>query len=138
MFKKFKFVVVGLVLLFSSQALACGMGEVTDAGYENTSLVHAHKHWSQGEQTKIPFVFVDVRTPKEYKQGHIPGAINIPVSEIAERLNELPKDKQVYVYCRSGHRAGKASTILAKAGFHVENIPESMNGWTAAGYPVEK
>ena len=136
--KKMKLLLVALMLLGSSSVYACGIGEMTHEGYENASLAHAYKHWKQGEHTQIPFVFVDVRTPQEFKAGHIPGAINIPVSDIAERLNELPKDKQVYVYCHSGVRAAKASTVLAKAGFHVENIPESMQGWKAAGYPVEK
>lgn len=138
MLQKTKMIAVVFALFFSSQAMACGMGEVTDAGYENASIAHAYKHWKQGKHTKIPFVFVDVRTPAEYKQGHIPGAINIPISDIKIRMQEIPNDKQVYVYCRSGHRAGKASVILAKHGFNVENIPESMNGWQAAGYPVEK
>jgi len=136
--KQLQIIIAAAMLTFSGQAIACGMGEVTDAGYENASLAHAYKHWSQGKHTKIPFVFVDVRTPEEFKAGHVPGAVNIPVSEIGDRLNEVPKDKQVYVYCHSGKRAAKASTVLAKAGFNVENIPESMQGWKAAGYPIAK
>lgn len=136
--KKQMLIIIAMLLMFSTQSMACGMGEVTAEGYENTSITHAYQHWSQGKHTQIPFVFVDVRTPKEYKAGHIPGAINIPVSDIAMRMNELPKNKQLYVYCHSGVRAAKASALLAKAGFHVENMPESMEGWKAAGYPVEK
>ncbi len=136
--KKQMLAVLVAVLVSSTQSMACGMGEVTPEGYENASITHAYQHWSQGKNTQIPFVFVDVRTPKEYKAGHIPGAINIPVSDIAMRMNELPKNKQLYVYCRSGVRAAKASALLAKAGFHVENLPDSMNGWKSAGYPIEK
>lgn len=136
--KKMKLLLIGLMLLGSSSVYACGMGEVTDAGYENASIAHAYKHWKQGKHTQIPFVFIDVRTPQEFKAGHIPGAVNMPVSSIAEHLNEISKDKQIYVYCHSGKRAARASTVLAKAGFSVENIPESMLGWEAAGYPIEK
>ncbi|MDQ6976970.1 MAG: rhodanese-like domain-containing protein [Ghiorsea sp.] len=136
--KKMKLLLIGLMLLGSSSVYACGMGEVTVAGYENASIAHAYKHWKQGKHTKIPFVFIDVRTPQEFKAGHIPGAVNMPVSSITEHLNEIPKDKQIYVYCHSGKRAARASTVLAKAGFSVENIPESMVGWEAAGYPIEK
>jgi hydroxyacylglutathione hydrolase len=136
--KKQMLVVLAVLTLFSVQSIACGVGEITPQGYENAPLTHAYNHWKQGENSPIPFAFVDVRTPKEYKAGHIPGAINIPVSDIAMRMNELPKNKQLYVYCHSGVRAAKASAVLAKAGFHVENIPESMQGWKAAGYPVEK
>jgi len=136
--KKQMLAVLAVLLMFSTQSSACGMGEVTAEGYENVSVAHAYQHWSQGEHTPIPFVFVDVRTPKEYKAGHIPGAINMHVSDVAMRMGELPKNKQLYVYCHSGVRAAKASALLAKAGFHVENMPESMEGWKAAGYPVEK
>ncbi len=138
MLKKIQMLVLGLMLMATTSVYACGVGEMTPEGYENAPITHAYNHWKQGKNTKIPFVFVDVRTPEEYKAGHIPGAVNIPVSEIKGRMNEVPKDKQVYVYCHSGKRAAKASAILAKAGFSVENIPESMQGWKAAGYPVEK
>ena len=138
MLKKIQMLVLGLMLMATTSVYACGVGEMTPEGYENAPITHAYNHWKQGKNSPIPFVFVDVRTPEEYKSGHIPGAVNIPVSEIKERMNEVPKDKQVYVYCHSGKRAAKASAILAKAGFSVENIPESMQGWKAAGYPVEK
>ncbi len=127
-----------LMLSVATQAHACGMGEMTDAGYENASVAHAYQHWKQGAKSPIPFVFVDVRTKQEFDAGHVPGALHIPVSEIASRMHEIPKNKRVYVYCEAGVRAAKASAILAKAGFGVENLPESMRGWRKAGYPIEK
>ena len=138
MLKHFHIWVLGLLLMASTSVYACGVGEIMPEGYENAPITHAYNHWKQGKNSPIPFVFVDVRTPEEYKAGHIPGAINIPASEIQGRMNEVPKDKEVYVYCHSGKRAAKASAILAKAGFSVENLPESMQGWKAAGYPIEK
>ncbi|MDX8381874.1 MAG: rhodanese-like domain-containing protein [Ghiorsea sp.] len=126
------------LLLSTTSVYACGIGEVTAEGYENAPLSHAYNHWKQGEKSPIPFVFVDVRTPEEYKLAHIPGAINIPVTEINARMNEIPQGKEVYVYCHSGKRAARAATILAKAGFPVENILQSMVGWQAAGYPTTK
>lgn len=65
--------------------------------------------------------FVDVRTPEEYAGGHVPGAINIPLDEIQNRLDEF-KDmpKPVVAYCRSGARSGMATSILKGAG--VEDV----------------
>lgn len=63
---------------------------------------------------------IDVRSPGEYADGHAPGAKNIPVDEIAARLAEIPRDKPVLVYCRSGMRSGRAAGILKDAGY--ENI----------------
>lgn len=120
-------------------AIACGTGEQTAEGYENATIEHAYKHWQQGENSPIPFMFLDVRTPGEYAKGHIPGAKLIPLRQLRERLNQVPKDKRVYVYCESGGRAAKAAKILVNAGFkNIENVPDSMTGWRKAGYPVEK
>ena len=51
---------------------------------------------------------IDVRQPSEYEEGHIPGAINIPLRELAANVDKIPTDKAVYVYCKSGFRAGVA------------------------------
>lgn len=61
---------------------------------------------------------VDVRSATEYQAGHFPGAVNIPVTEIAGRTAELgDKDGPIVVYCRSGHRSAAAKSLLDKAGF---------------------
>ncbi|MEN2982113.1 MAG: rhodanese-like domain-containing protein [Thermus sp.] len=69
-------------------------------------------------------VVVDVRTPAEFAQGHVPGAINLPVEAIAQWADRLPKDKPVYLYCRSGNRSRQAAEYLKKKGYtnlyHVE------------------
>lgn len=126
-------------LLLSITVSACELSEKTADGYENSSLEHAYQHWKQGKHSAIPFVFLDVRTEGEFADGHVPGAINIPVQVLADRLAEVPKNKRIYVYCRSGKRSTAASKILAQAGFtQVENVKASMNGWSAANYPIEK
>ncbi len=128
-----------LALLGLGQAVACGVGEMSGDGYEVATLSHAYTHWEQGKASPIPFLFVDVRTPAEYAAGHVPGAINIPVDELPKRLNEVPHDRQVYVYCEAGVRAARAGKLLASHGFtNIEVVPASMRGWRKAGYPVRK
>lgn len=82
---------------------------------------------------------LDVRTPEEFAAGHVPGAVNIPHDQVAARLADVPKNKDVVLYCRSGRRAGIAADTLAAAGykrlFHLEG---DMLAWTAQGRPVEK
>jgi hydroxyacylglutathione hydrolase len=118
---------------------ACGIGEQTADGYENASIAHTHEHWLQGDQSRIPFMLLDVRTPEEYAEGHIAGAKLIPVQVLAEHLKDVPKDKQVYVYCHSGGRSARASKLLAANGFsNIENMEGGIVAWKAAGYPVEK
>jgi len=138
MIKKFGLMLMAL-LVIPFAASACGMGEKSTDGYENTDVKHARQHWSQGESSAVPFQFVDVRTAEEFAEGHIEGAVLIPVQELAERLNEVPKDKQVYVYCRSGKRSAQASSMLAKAGFtNIENVTGGINAWKDADFPVVK
>ncbi|GAA0404780.1 rhodanese-like domain-containing protein [Paenibacillus motobuensis] len=68
---------------------------------------------------------VDVREAQEFKQGHIAGAVNIPLSQIERRLNEMPKDKPVYLYCRSGMRSKQAAKLLSRHGY---NQISQLNG----------
>ena len=66
---------------------------------------------------------LDVREEYEYQDGHIKGAINLPLREILEKKDILPKDKDIYVYCRSGHRSADAVNFLKSLGFEkVHNI----------------
>lgn len=84
---------------------------------------------------------IDVRTPEEYDKGHVPGAINIPLSEFSESNAELMAiaEKEIILYCRSGFRAGKAANKLLQMSFEkVKHLDGDMLGWEAAGLPVEK
>lgn len=72
---------------------------------------------------------IDVRTPAEFAAGHVDGALNIPVSVLPVRLNELDSARAVVVYCRSGGRSASAGGILHKAGFsHVHDLGP-MSAW---------
>lgn len=78
---------------------------------------------------------LDVRELSEWQTVHIPGATLIPLGELANRLNELPKDKEIVVVCRSGNRSAQGRDILLNAGFtNVTSMAGGMNQWTAAGY----
>ncbi len=81
-------------------------------------------------------VFVlDVREPDEWAQAHIPGATLIPLGELQARVDELPKDQPVLVYCRSGNRSATGRDILKAAGFgNVTSMAGGINQWIAAGY----
>jgi len=130
---------VAIIMALPLIATACGIGEQTADGYENASVAHLHDHWQQGEKSPIPFMILDVRTPEEYAEGHIAGATLIPIQVLAERMNEVPKDKQVYVHCHSGARSAHAAKMLAAKGYtRIENVTGGIVAWKDAGYPVEK
>jgi rhodanese-related sulfurtransferase len=73
---------------------------------------------------------VDVRSPQEYSSGHIPGALNIPVQQLADRMRELGEtSRPVVVYCASGMRSASARSMLRRAGFqHVHDLG-AMRRW---------
>jgi len=92
-------------------------------------------------QSKHPaHLFVlDVRTPQEYAEGHVPGAVNVPHDQLASRLAEVPKDKDVVLYCKSGRRAGMAADVLAANGYtRLSHLEGDMNAWVEKGRPIAK
>ena len=86
------------------------------------------------------YVVLDVRTPAEYAEGHIPGThFNIDVLEdtyTETALKTLPKDKPVALYCRSGNRSKNAARILAENGYQVVELGTGFRGWAATGKMV--
>jgi phage shock protein E len=82
-----------------------------------------------------------VRTRKEYAAGHIPGAVNIPYDELANRTDELgiTTDDEVIVLCQKGPRAKFAEDLLIDAGYeNVRDLTGHMRAWERAGYPTQK
>lgn len=80
---------------------------------------------------------LDVRQPDEWNAVHIPGATLIPLDQLQARLNEVPKDQEVVVVCRSGNRSQQGRDILKNAGFsQVTSMAGGMNQWSAAGHPT--
>lgn len=80
-------------------------------------------------------VRLDVRTPDEYAEGHIDGAINIDVLNSSfeeDAMAKLPKDKTIALYCRSGNRSKRAAAILADKGYKVVELASGYNGWAEA------
>lgn len=85
-------------------------------------------------------LILDVRTPAEFASGHVPGAVNIPHDQLAARLTEVEsfRSAPVVVYCKSGRRAGMATSVLADAGFSkIHHLTGDMNAWRQQGLPTE-
>ena len=115
--KKLIFVLLAAMLL-----TACGQDKENDqeAVYVNITAAEA----KQIMDTEEDYIILDVRTQEEYDQGHIPGAILIPDTEVESKAEEVLTDKNqlILVYCRSGRRSKLASEILVELGY--TNIKE--------------
>jgi rhodanese-related sulfurtransferase len=88
----------------------------------------------EGEVTVL-----DVRPPEEYRAGHIPGAISIPVGELEARLKELPKNREIVAYCRGPYcvMAVEAVELLRKKGFKAHRMEQGVVDWRARGWRVD-
>jgi glyoxylase-like metal-dependent hydrolase (beta-lactamase superfamily II)/rhodanese-related sulfurtransferase len=88
-------------------------------------------------ESGAPPLVVDVRRPSEFEQGHIDGSLHIPYGELARRLDELPRDRQIATICKAGARSGLAASILQREGFDVVHVARGGVGtWQAEGRPV--
>ena len=83
---------------------------------------------------------LDVRPPEEYASGHVPGAVNVPLKDLAKRLKELPKGQEIVAYCRGPHcvLAFEAVAKLREKGFRARRLEDGFPEWREAGLPVEK
>ena len=85
-----------------------------------------------------PHTLVDVRTPEEFRGGYIPGAININLQELQQRLTRIPKDKPVIVYCRSGNRSASAANLLKQAGYTEIYDLGGIIDWARQSLPITR
>jgi len=108
-----KYLVTSFILVAALGILFLGVSYAKNSEVvQEISVEEAMQAWRKQE-----VVFVDVRTVEEYKQGHVPGAVLLPLAELENRIDEVTKEKKVFIICRSGNRSGKANIILQKNGF---------------------
>lgn len=122
-----------LPLLVLAAALALPAQADEAATIEPQALV---ERLAWGDQA---LVVLDVRTAAEFAEGHVPGAQNIPHTELATRIAELEaaRARDIVVYCRSGARAAQALTVLEGAGFkHLFHLQGDYTRWAESGRPV--
>ena len=81
---------------------------------------------------------IDVREPYEYAEAHVPGAVLIPMGQLASRLQEVPSDGPVYVICRSGNRSGQMGPLLDAHGYDSINVLGGTAAWVRAGHPYDQ
>ena len=87
-------------------------------------------------QTPRPFL-LDVRSPQEYKQGHVNGAELIPLDELSSKIARIPKGREIICICESGSRSSVAARNLNAQGYKVSNMRGGMSRWVRVGLTVK-
>lgn len=113
------------MLLFAVLLVLSACSSKSDTDYLTIELDEVQQLQNNGS------IILDVREVDEFAEGHIIGAINLPLSKLKEGNREgLDKDQSYVVICRSGNRSKEASTILAKDNYDIVNVSEGMSSWT--------
>lgn len=113
-----------------SLAFSVAIATVVSAAEADLPLVSQQAFAERQQASDAELFVLDTRSPEEYSTGHVPGAINVPYDQVAERLAEIPRDKDVVLYCRSGRRTQIAAETLAENGYtRLLHLDGDMNAW---------
>jgi len=121
------------ILLMTAMA-GIAFTAVATAAMQNISAVEMQKLVKQTPD----YYLLDVRTLGEYTQKRIKGAHLIPIDQVQNRLNEIPRNKPIIVYCETGMRSAQVGRYLDSLGYKgVSNLSQGIMGWQVRGYPIE-
>lgn len=104
---------------------------------DNSELVTPQQFYDEVNDTEVQLI--DVRTPEEYREGHIEGAknINIHDEDFEQQIEQLDKDETVYIYCKSGSRSSSAVNTMKELEFtDITELRGGITAWKEAGKPV--
>jgi rhodanese-related sulfurtransferase len=122
-------------ILFTLMVFALSCAFVQAAQVQNLSASAAQQMLQQNKNTYL----LDVRTPEEYLQVRIDGAHLIPIDKVTARINEIPSDKPLLVYCAVGSRSAQVSRYLVQQGYtQVYNLEGGIWAWQLRNYPVSQ
>lgn len=133
-----------------SRLARCALAALASAGLTLAAapLAASHLHPVLGQARLLERLasedappLIDVRTPEEYRAGHLPGAVNIPLQDFMRRFSELAsyRDREVVLYCETGARATYGGRWLASQGFRELRLLDGhMIAWRRAGLPTER
>ncbi|MHB8621202.1 MAG: rhodanese-like domain-containing protein [Chloroflexota bacterium] len=107
------------------------MGQI--GGSPEVSVEEAKRRLDEGA------ILIDVRDPEEWRSGHAGGARHIPLGQLGSRIDEVPRDKEVLLICRSGGRSASAVRLLRNAGYEKAiNVAGGTTAWAQRGLPVSR
>jgi phage shock protein E len=135
-FKNLQIVLILILSILVSTLAACAPAAEVAAPEIISTRIDAEAY-NRSIKDEVEHLLVDVRTPEEFAAGYIPGAVNISLQSLPNRISEIPKGLAIVVYCRSGNRSASATEILVNAGFRPVYDLGGIQDWISAGNAVE-
>ncbi|MEF8799279.1 MAG: rhodanese-like domain-containing protein [Candidatus Bipolaricaulota bacterium] len=128
-----------IAVMAEEDAVVNAVDEFLNDIHENGFLTVSQEEVNKQRKVRPNLFILDVRTPAEVEEGKIPGAKAIRLSNLAQKLDELPDDKEttIYVYCKGGTRAAYAVAVLQTLGYTEAYNMGGFVDWKEAGYPIE-
>jgi len=104
------------------------------------SINELYPRWLTAREKGYACTVIDVRSNEEYADGHVPGAQLLPLDTLPGRADEVNKEQQIFLICRSGMRSAQAMDYLSRQCGHsnLVNVSGGTMAWLKAGYPIEK
>lgn len=136
-----KLLLVSLAVLFVLPLAACGAKDTPEGQIIRDLSVAEAYTMIQDNQGKADFVILDVRTPSEFAEAHIEGAVSLDFNAVnfEAEVDKLDKDIRYLVYCRTSNRSGQAVNVMKNLGFkEVNDMDGGIVAWRGADYPVVK
>jgi rhodanese-related sulfurtransferase len=109
----------------------------TSGGATSTTLAREVSADQAYEMYQNGVFVLDVRTQEEWDEYHAPDTTLIPLDQLQARINEVPRNREILVVCRSGNRSQEARDILLAAGYNATSMAGGLREWYARGYPIE-
>lgn len=102
------------------------------------TLMRPEEYTAQYVEAKTPHTLLDVRTAEEFGSGYIPGAVNISLQDLPQKLKRVSAKKPVVLYCRSGNRSATAAKLLLQAGYTDVYDLGGIIDWQRMGLPIKR
>lgn len=120
---------IGQVRTLDMDAIRAQMATEASATYVDVTV---HELQAMADDALV----IDVREEYEFVEGHVEGSQLIPLGTLPQQVNSLPKDKDIYLICRTGNRSATAAQFLAKQGLTAKNVTGGVVAWSGAGYEL--
>ena len=129
--------IVVVVIVIAAYVIWKLIQQGSNSVFATTPRIQPSQYMSEYVEPNASHLLLDVRTPQEFASGNIAGAANIPLQVLPQQMRDIPRDRPIIIYCRSGNRSRTAVQTLASAGYNDVYDLGGIIAWQRNGLPVQ-